>query len=76
MPLQKIKRALLEGNGVVITVVFTLNFIILLIVLTILWNMPENKMEIKNCGYMCLQFKTMHCGCRDEILLKYNEMVS
>ena len=59
--------------------VFTVDVVVLIIVLIVLWVMPDPVTPGENCGYMCLQCTTdtnkLCCGCRDEILQTYVEQV-
>lgn len=60
-------------------IIFIIDVVALIIILGLLWGMPEPSTMTIECGYMCLpctddQTK-MCCGCRDEIMLKFMKEV-
>ena len=73
-------RHTIESKSKVITlVVFAVDVIVLIVVLSVLWAMPEPQMPGEECGYMCLQCTTdasgMCCGCRDKMLQNFIQKV-
>lgn len=77
MPPSKLHKVLKTKTKGITLFVFTADVIVLIIVLIILWVMPEPRTPGENCGYMCLQCTTdpsgTCCGCRDVILQNYME---
>ncbi|XP_052087907.1 uncharacterized protein LOC127724945 [Mytilus californianus] len=75
MPYQDIRKYFESHVKLITLVVFVINVLTLIIVLIILWAMPEPSTPVENCGYMCLKMEMtsdyMKCGCRAEILQEY-----
>lgn len=79
MPTSKFRKLLDNKTKELTLIVFTVDVVVLVIVLIVLWAMPAPLTPGEKCGYMCLQCTTdsskLCCGCRDEILQAYVEQV-
>ena len=67
---------LTEGKTKRVTLaIFAIDVIILIVVLIILWTMPDLRTPGESCGYMCLPCTTgVCCGCRGSIMNDYMKM--
>lgn len=77
MPTSEFRKRLANNTKEFSLIVFTVDVVVLVTVLIVLWAMPDPVTPGENCGYMCLQCTTdtskLCCGCRDEILQTYLE---
>ena len=77
MAINKTLSKLTEGKTKRVTLaIFAIDVIILLVVLIILWVMPDLRTPGENCDYMCLPCTTgVCCGCRGSIMNDYMKTV-